>query len=180
MTKILLITLSNIGDAVLTTAVLDVLVRTFRNASVTVLVGPRAKEVFEGDPAVSRVIVYEKKSGLFDKIKLARNFSKEAYDFVIDLRHTLLPLLIKAGKKTRLFRGKRDLKKHALLRHLDEIKVLGLNVENARMRLSLNSESEKKADEIFAANEIDISKTVALAPGAASSLKRWKADRFLL
>ena len=44
--RILVVTLSNIGDAVLTTAVLDALKYKFPQAVIDILAGERAKDVF--------------------------------------------------------------------------------------------------------------------------------------
>jgi len=52
--KILFITLSNIGDVILTLPVLDYLKARFPQANITVMVGPRPKEIFEDNARSER------------------------------------------------------------------------------------------------------------------------------
>lgn len=52
MKKILFITLSNIGDVVLTMPVLDYLKGTFPGAEITVMTGQRAQGIFAKDPGL--------------------------------------------------------------------------------------------------------------------------------
>ncbi len=78
--KILFITLSNIGDVILTLPALDALRANFSDPHITVMVGSRPKELFFDSPAVERVIVYDKHAPLKDKIRLFRELQKEKFD----------------------------------------------------------------------------------------------------
>ena len=55
--KILFITLSNMGDVILTLPVLDSLRGSFPQTKITVMVGPRPKEIFEGNSNIHRLIL---------------------------------------------------------------------------------------------------------------------------
>ncbi|MFA5362676.1 MAG: hypothetical protein WC335_05450, partial [Candidatus Omnitrophota bacterium] len=57
VSKILFITLSNIGDVIMTLPALDYLMGWFPGARVTVLCGERTKEIFLNNPAVEECIV---------------------------------------------------------------------------------------------------------------------------
>ncbi|MCZ6483322.1 MAG: glycosyltransferase family 9 protein, partial [Alphaproteobacteria bacterium] len=59
--NILFITSTRIGDAVLSTGILDHLICQFPDARITVACGPEAAALFEAVPNLSRVIVMEKK-----------------------------------------------------------------------------------------------------------------------
>ena len=94
--KILFITLSNIGDVILTLPVLDYLREEFPHSDITVMVGPRPKEVFENNPNIDRLIVYDKHLRLNEKIRLFNELKKENFDMVVDLRNTLYGALLPA------------------------------------------------------------------------------------
>src|SRR3989338_8608767 len=94
--KILFITLSNIGDTVLTLPVLSALKDNFPNAVIDVVVGPRPEQVFKKDPRVNRVFVYDKHAGLKDKMGFIQKLRAEKYDLAIDMKTSLFPFLIGA------------------------------------------------------------------------------------
>lgn len=62
--RILIINMSNIGDVVLTTGVLEGLRFKFPNSLIDVLVGERARDVFSADERVNEIIIYKKKAKL--------------------------------------------------------------------------------------------------------------------
>ena len=82
--KILFITLSNIGDVILTLPVLSVLKDNFPDAFIDVVVGPRPEEVFKKDPRVSKVFIYNKHAALKDKMRFIRKNMPDV-DFNADL-----------------------------------------------------------------------------------------------
>ena len=101
--KILFVTLSNIGDCILTLPVLDALGENFPQAKITVLVGPRAQEIFQDNPQIHRLIIYDKHSRIKEKIKLFQKLERERFDMVVDLRNSLLGALLPVAKKTSPF-----------------------------------------------------------------------------
>src|SRR3989338_7869369 len=88
--RILVITLSNVGDAVLTLPVIGALKQNFKNASIDVVVGPRAKEIFEIDPRIDKMEVYDKATSLFKKLKFIFRLRRNKYNLAVDLRNSLL------------------------------------------------------------------------------------------
>ena len=58
MKKILVITLSNLGDVVLTLPVFRALYESFPNAQIDVIVGSSAKCVFENDSRIHRLEIF--------------------------------------------------------------------------------------------------------------------------
>ncbi|MFA5117611.1 MAG: lipopolysaccharide heptosyltransferase II [Candidatus Omnitrophota bacterium] len=101
--KILVITLSNFGDVVLTLPVLDHLRQRFPGARLTVMVGPRPKEIFAQNPFIDNLIIYDKYSSWSVKLALFFALKKERFDIVIDLRNTLYGALLPARYKTSPF-----------------------------------------------------------------------------
>jgi len=60
MQNILFITSSRIGDAVLSTGLLNYLIDSYPNSKITIVVGPIPAELFKSFPNVSRIITVNK------------------------------------------------------------------------------------------------------------------------
>jgi ADP-heptose:LPS heptosyltransferase len=178
--NILLITLSNIGDVVLTLPVLRVLEREFNGASITVMVGPAAKELFETEPAVSKIIVYDKHAGLFKRIELGLRLRRRGFDMVVDLRNSLFPLLIGARYNTPLIQRKTP-NLHRKDKHLSRLSSLDISAANAPFSISFNRDDKLHANSIL--NEVGLlpdDNMVAIAAGAKSHIKRWTITGFIM
>lgn len=181
--KILFITLSNIGDVILTLPALDYLRREFPEAKITVVSGPRPKEIFENNPAADDFIVYDKHARLKEKIKLFRRLKKEGFDMVVDLRNSFFGLFLSARHKVFINLGKRL---HMKDRHL--YKILNPNVEilnKAKIKnaqgASFNIQPQDQAhiEKILENNNIGSGdKVVVIAAGARSSIKIWPKEKF--
>ena len=68
--RILLITLTNVGDIILTTPVIRTLKKEFPASRLDVIVGPKGREIFEFDPAVFKLIIYDKHMPISEKRRL--------------------------------------------------------------------------------------------------------------
>ncbi|MFA7293892.1 MAG: glycosyltransferase family 9 protein, partial [Candidatus Omnitrophota bacterium] len=94
--KILFITLSNIGDCILSLPVLDALHNEYPDALISCLVPERPKEIFSNNPAVDKVIIFDKHARLVGKIKLFFSLSRERFDIVVDLRNSFFGAFLPA------------------------------------------------------------------------------------
>lgn len=177
--NILFITLSNIGDVILTLPVLGVLEREFPQVKITVMVSPAAKEIFQNDPAISKIISYDKHINFLEKVRLGLRLRKRNFDLVVDLRSTLYPVLISPPYRTSFIAKAKDISIHKKYFHLNKLIPLGLNIENASYNLFFSEENKLKIKDIF--NEFNVSETdkvVAVAPGAKSHIKQWTIAGF--
>ena len=129
--RVLLISLSNIGDAILTTPVLEALARHWPSAAITVLVGPRAVPLFERDPRVAQVWPYDKAAPLVEHARLIWRIQRARFDRVVNLRHGLLPRT--AG--------------HRVTQHLEVARRLGVPVEGMSPRVFVGPEDERTVDQ---------------------------------
>lgn len=178
--KILMITLSNIGDVVLTLPVLGVLKREFPNAGITVMVDAKAKELFEAEPAVSRVVVYDKHIRFSKKIEWGLRMRKRKFDLVVDLRNSLFPLLIGARYNTPLLAGREDLYLHRKEKHLRKLSALGIPADNAPFSIFITRDDKLHIHSALTALGIlPEDGIVAVAPGAKSHIKRWIVTGFI-
>ena len=177
--NILLITLSNIGDVVLTLPVLGVLEREFPDANISVMVGPAAGEIFQNGPRISGIISYDKHISFLEKMKLGMRLRKRNFDLAVDLRSTLYPLLIGAPYRTPLFKKNTQGRLHKKQAHLNKLLPLGLNIKNASYSFPFSKKEILKIKNIFKELNIsDADRVVAVAPGAKSHIKRWTISSF--
>lgn len=176
--KILVISLTNLGDIILTTPVLTALRENFPNASLSVLIGPKGRELLEGSLTVDEVIVYDKRSlSFFDKMKLILSLRRKKFDLALDLRNTLIPYLIGARYKNgpRLGRHPRSMREQ----HLGQLfSSFELSPIRGHFDFFSAEDSESCTRKL---NQLGISESsgfVIIAPGAGSYLKRWGIERF--
>lgn len=188
--KILFITLSNIGDAILTLPVLDRLKDAFLELQVTCIAAPRTKEIFENNPNISRFIIYNKHSRLREKIKLLNELRREHFDIIVDLRNSLFQLFLPAKHKTSFFLNVPKNIKHMKNRHLYRLSSLRVSTLNSpeagemqkTKRGFLYSSAEDKEyinNLLRQAGVSDDDLLIAVASGARSHTKRWPQEKFV-
>ncbi len=102
--KLLFITSTRLGDAVLSTGLLDHLVAG-EGVETTVVCGPMAAELFECLPGLERVIVLNKKSCKRHWFGLWRQTAGIWWDLVVDLRASAVPFVLMRNRRRTKFRG---------------------------------------------------------------------------
>ncbi|MBI2095485.1 MAG: glycosyltransferase family 9 protein [Candidatus Omnitrophica bacterium] len=173
--KILVVTLSNLGDVVLTLPVFQSLRRAFPGARLHVVVGPAGAEVFTQDPRIDRVVVYDKKGGWSGKLGLLRRIRAERYDLVVDLRKSLFGLLAGARFRNPVFFFSRS-KKHRALRHWKSLKPI-LNEPSIPEESFLRTDfgvSPLIAEALSSSDR----RLVVACVGSKSDLKKWPAASY--
>jgi len=174
--KVLVITLSNLGDVVLTTPVVEVLLREFPDAKIDVMVGPNGVEIFKKHPKISKLITYDKFKPLPDKIKLIRELRGKQYSLIVDLRNTLLPYLIGAPYKSLPFNKFSMHITHKKDIHLWKLKILGININNPPYRIYIDDSDRGYINNVL--KNLPSGRIVAINAGAKSHLKRWSKEGF--
>lgn len=96
--KILFITSNRLGDAVLSTGLLDYMIKTYDDASITVACGTLPASLFEGMPKLERIIAFKKQKWNKHWFDLWKDIRKTRWDIVVDLRNSLVSRLIPAKK----------------------------------------------------------------------------------
>ena len=84
-TRILVITLSNIGDAVMTTPVIVALRQQYPDASIDIVTDARASGLFEHMPGRGTVFLKDKSTGWRGTARLVKQLRLRRYDLVVDL-----------------------------------------------------------------------------------------------
>lgn len=98
--KVLFITSSRIGDAVLTTGVLDTITRTSPHLQLAIAAGPVAMPLFDDWPHVMWRHTLIKQKGLRHWKDLWHQAKGVSWDWVIDMRGSLLSYTLRAKKRS--------------------------------------------------------------------------------
>lgn len=177
--KILFITLSNIGDVILTLPVLSALKDNFPGAKIDVVTGPRPKEIFAKDAGVNRIFIYDKHAGLKEKFGLIKELRTEKYDLAIDMRSSIIPLLIGAKKRSGLISANKNALRHKKLMHLNKLKGLGIRYKDRR-NICIDTKDREIVERLLGergVKEGDI--LIGVSPSCRSVLKQWRTDGFI-
>ena len=176
--RILVVSLTNIGDVLLTCSVIDILRHDFPEAKIDVVIGPKAVSLFLGNHNFS-IKVFDKHASLGQKYTWFLDLAETHYDCVVDLRQTMLPLFLMPRYATPvLLRGSfTGHKKAAHLARLRQVYDFDATLERERYAVLTTKEDEQ----FFDAEVTPVLKGknfVVIAPGAASSDKRWHPKGF--
>ncbi len=175
--NILIVTLSNIGDVILTTPVIASLRSQFPQAQLTVVVGPKAEGILEGSVQIDRLLIYDKRAGWAHRFKLVRQLRENSYDWVIDLRNSGFPFFVRATRRSSVFRFHRM--KQARERHLEILQWMKLSNDFPLAFDFFSKEDEDSLSEKLRKKSRQLSSGwVVMAPGAGSKAKRWKIEGF--
>ena len=189
-----------VGDAIMTTPVIRAVRKNFPKAEIFILVKPWVAPVFQNNPFVDKVLIYDDKGrhkkGL-GTIRLARDLRKYHFDLAVLMQNAFEAALITflGGVSERLgydtdARGlllNRCIKLDPRLKqvHLIDyyrgiLKGGGLRDDGAMLDLFISNHERHRAEKTLHKNGIDTSKPViAINPGATGgTAKRWFPDRF--
>ncbi|MBF0532328.1 MAG: glycosyltransferase family 9 protein [Candidatus Omnitrophica bacterium] len=177
--KILVISLSNIGDVVLTLPVIDILKRDFPSADLDVVVGPKAYPLLEGNPYFRYVMVFDKHWTGPQTLKWIMGLRRDVYDLVVDLRCTAIPLLLACRRRTPVVFG-RKFSGHMLDKHLARLRKVHPFSNGTPPRVALwISEEDQNFIAILLWGLLNAAEQYCvMAPGAASAEKQWPAKNF--
>jgi heptosyltransferase-2 len=184
VSKILFISLSNIGDVILSLPGLDYLKAIFPQAKITVMAGPQLEEIFINSSAIDNFIAYDKRLGLKEKVKLFNSLSRQAFDLVVDLRNSFFGALLPAKYRTSPFLRIPDETRHMRDRHLARIRyALGKQKEPLEAIKSnfflVKADDRQRLSALLPQNSINEQDTlIVIAAGAKSHIKRWPRQKF--
>ena len=194
--RILIVSMTNIGDVVLTCPIIDILRRDFPQAKMDVVTGPKAVSLFGNNPNFD-VKVFDKRSSLDQNWAWFLELYKYHYDCVVDLRHTALAFFLRPKYATPVIQisvfarsprlkhsGVNCATKQSLPVHKKDVHLNRLSQVYAFDTLSEKQSSilTTKEDELFfetrVAPLLNGRSFVLMAPGAADSAKRWLPQGF--
>jgi ADP-heptose:LPS heptosyltransferase len=175
LNHILLITLSNIGDAVMTTAVMTALHQKYPRALMDIVADARSSELFDHCPYRGEIFHKDKQAGWRGLFGLVKRLRATRYDLVVDLRTDGLTLMLRAGRRlTR--RGSKAAGQHAVERHFG---VIGPREGISDVPATCLWLSQH--EQVFARRQLAAlpgTRWLALGPGARGAAKRWPVTAF--
>jgi ADP-heptose:LPS heptosyltransferase len=166
--RVLFVTSTRIGDAILSTGLLSHLLETRPEARFTIACGPVAAPLFESVPRLDRLIVMTKGPLAAHWRRLWAGTAATRWDLVVDLRSSGLAYLLRARERRVLMKGDEDRHRVARLGRL-----LGLDPPPAP-RVWISEEAEAQADSVVGRPD----RLLAVGPTANWIGKQWPAERF--
>ncbi len=97
--RILFLSLTNIGDAILSSTLLERIVHRYPECEIDIVTGPLPSELFAGLPQLRRLIPLKKLPKRGHYKKLYRDLQDEEYDYIFDLRGSLMSWVLKSKNK---------------------------------------------------------------------------------
>lgn len=182
--KILFVTLSNIGDVILTLPALDYLKALFPASEITVICGPRAQGVFTHSPLPARLVVYDKQCPFMQKIQLLLDLQKERFDAIIDLRNSIFGAVLSAPYRVPFFLRIPSKIMHMKDRHLFRAarafcRSASLPEASGRRSILFNDDDQRSINTLLAQHGIaENDRLVIVSAGARSHTKRWNKEKF--
>jgi heptosyltransferase-3 len=166
--RILFITATRIGDAVLSTGLLAYLLDRHPGALLTIAAGPPAAPLFAAVPGLERVLAVAKRPFALHWLELYRQVAPQRWDLVVDLRGSVLAYLLRAEQRHVMAKG--DAGEHRV-RQL--ARPFALDPPPAP-RLWLARQHEQAAAALVPAG----GPVLAIGPAANWRGKQWRAERF--
>ncbi len=187
--KILYITLSNLGDALMALPAFDYLRRKYRDARITVVAAPRTKFLFENHPDVDELVIFDKHAPVRHKIDLFGRFRRARFDVVLDLKNSFYRWGVPARFKNPAIVRFPSWVVHEHQRHLYQAMIAvegpGVTPEdleraNGRRNPSFIRDSHHdQAEALLKAHGLLGGEAfVLVVPGARSQLKKWSPEGY--
>ena len=165
--KILFITATRIGDAVLSTGLINHLVSQYPDCRITVACGPVAAPLFGAIPNVERVIPMAKKKRSGHWVSLWRRTVTSWWDHVIDVRGSAMAYLVPTLKRSVI--GK-DMGEHRVERYA---KVLGVSPAPLPRLWTAEAHDKLAEEQIPEGGPV-----LAIGPTANWIGKQWRGEYF--
>ena len=164
--RILFVTSNRLGDAVLSTGLLDHLIRSYPAARITIACGPVAEGVFARMPTRERTIVLDKRPYSLHWLPLWASAATTRWDLVVDIRGSALAWMVPTRRRAVMRR--RPGHKIAQL-----AAVLGLEPPPLPVAWTAPEDRARAAALLPAGRPM-----IGLGPTANWAPKIWPADRF--
>lgn len=172
--RLLFITLSNIGDALLTTPVLQFLHRHDETAVIDIVGDERSSMLFLHCPYRGEIYHKQKQRFLRGVPALLSELRRKRYDLVVDLRTDILAWLVRADKRLVKITGGGNV--HAVERHFAAVSSLTEGEEIPSTILWPGQEDRDYADGVC--RQLPGNKWLCIGPGANWEKKLWPAEKF--
>ena len=176
MDKALIITLSNIGDLVMTTPLMEGISTLMPERSIDVLGDARSSELLKNAPYVSTIFNRDKKGKFGQQLNLFNRLRSQRYDLIVDLRTGFLPYLLHAQHKYIKRKVLRAVE-HSVEECYSCIQGYGKFPENIpNCKIYLSDDDIRKTEKLT--KHLPPGKWLIIAPGANWPGKKWPAEKY--
>jgi heptosyltransferase III len=173
--SILFISLSCVGDAVMTTPALEALHNCFPEAKIDIVSDARSDILYQHCPYRGRVFLKNKKKFLRGSLDLLQQVRKTSYDLIVDLRTDGLAYLCR-GKKRLTKWGKKPYGEHAVEQLLGVVREVHQDKDIPPAKVWLTAKEQDYADGLL--SSLPGSKWLAFAPGNVNEKKIWPGENY--
>lgn len=193
--KVLFIRVDRIGDLVLSTPALRALKQAFPRSELVVLASPSNQSLLLHNPYVDRVVVYDEKKRLGDKIGIIRQLRAYGFDLAIDpypdyeLRTAVIAFLSRARKRVgyasygrevffNVVTPKMKANQHFVDLTLGILNPLGMGARDKAPEIFLADGERKWARTWLKEKGVWGKPLVGIHPGGYYESQRWPPERF--
>lgn len=167
---LLCITLSNIGDALMTTPVLEAMHRAYPQARIDIVADQRSSRLFDRCPYRGAIIHKHKREGWAGLWRLIRRLRRTRYELVVDLRTDGVAWLLRARRRLTKWRI-RPPGPHAVERSWAVVAPIADRAAPPPTTVWLNDDDRARAADRLSA--LPGKRWLAVAPGANWPPKIW-------
>jgi ADP-heptose:LPS heptosyltransferase len=168
--RILFVTATRIGDAVLSTGLLARLLDRYPEARVTIVAGPVAAPLFTAVPRLERLIALAKRSHSRHWLDLYPQIAATRWDLVVDLRGSALSWLLWTRHRRVMAKG--DPSRHRMV----QLARLFAADPPPAPHLWTGPDDEAAADRLLGTHAAPI---LGIGPSANWGAKQWRTERFI-
>jgi len=177
--NILVISLTNIGDVILTFPVVDILKNDFPQAKVSIITGPKAHSLVKDNANFQDVFIFDKQNTSFHTLPWLWMLRRKNYDLVVDLRNSAIPILIGAKRRVSLFAPK-PVSAHMKEKHLKRLALIHPFTRESQRKYSgeVSGVDQKYVDDLINSSVGENKPFIVVAPGSAFHKKQWSQTAY--
>lgn len=168
--RLLFVTSTRVGDAILSTGVLARLIERYPDARVTIACGPAAASLFDAVPGLERVIVLDKMIGSMHWVYMWSQTVGQVWDVLVDLRNTPMTYLLAAKKRHRIIRAKGE----PIHRVKYLARVIGAENDPPAPKMWIDASRRAEAERLIPEGM----PVLAIGPTANWVGKQWRGESF--
>ena len=190
MQRILIIQTAFLGDTILITPLIKAIKDLFPNSKIDILIVPKNKLVFQNNPYVNKIILFNKNKKIISFFKLLKKIKTNKYEITFlahsSLTTTLLAYFSKIKKRIGFNRkiskyfltDKVDFRKNCLRieKNLDLIKIYSKKKYSLQTNLFPSQKDSNFAIKNLSGNN---NKIIAIAPGSIWKTKKWPYEYYI-
>ncbi len=172
-----------LGDSICRLPAIKAAKETHPSSRLLVVVDPRYREVFEGQPFIDEIYLLDRRGSQMKQfiawLKLLRWMRKAKPDLVLDLYGSKRTKLVArlSGAKTRVALSSSS-RGHIIEQINEVVKAAGIAAPFAYVSLAIGESDRQAAQNVLSEAGLDENKLVLLNPSARVEAKRWRAERF--